>query len=434
MKNNCCSEGCNFTSSDNSIEILIQQLKREVNKLMQDTTTKLLCQDKKIAETCVYIKNNLSNYLRDLLDSMQLSGELDNIIKLFIEDNQEELENKINNLTSQLASVSSKVDKNINDISLIKTALTTKQDKQDKMLVIGDSWSIEDYPYFSDMSNMWQHLVAKQLNLQLINYAKSGAGFTVSDNLFSTQLNQAIANTSYNKNEVKYIFVFGGINDLDFGTPSNVKSSCTSIINTLKTNYPKSQIIIMGCNTQVTFKKGDSNTTYNTMDITNMLQESAYENGVTFIDAQPFLYGITNTINVHEHPSLEGMKGIAYGVLSSLNSSYTRQANDNANASYTLTTETANAPSFIIQTSVKNNTLTMLFFVSNIVSKSSTQNYIYNIPEITLPYMNAEPLKNLSDGKQYGNIKVTSNNSKLVRISIDANYSGSLYFEKQIQI
>ena len=48
--------------------------------------------------------------------------------------------------------------------------------------------------------------------------------------------------------------------------------------------------------------------------------------------------------------------------------------------------------------------------------------------------MNAEPLKNLSDGKQYGNIKVTSNNSKLVRISIDANYSGSLYFEKQIQI
>ena len=434
MKNNCCSEGCNLHSSDNTVEILIQQLKREVKKLMQDTTTKLLCQDKKIAETCVYIKNNLSNYLRDLLDSMQVSGELDEIIKLFIEDNQEELENKINEVAQHLDSVSNQVDKNVNDISLIKVALNNKQAKQDKMLLIGDSWSIEDYPYFSDMSNMWQHLVAKQLNLQLINYAKSGAGFTVDDNSFISQVNLAIANTSYNKDEVKYIFVFGGINDLDFGTPSNVKSSCTNIINTLKTNYPKSQIIIMGCNTQVTFKKGDSNTTYNTMDITNMLQESAYENGVTFIDAQPFLYGITNTINPQEHPSLEGMKALAYGVLSSINSTFTRQANENGNASYTLSTETANAPSFIIQSSVKNNTMTLLFFINNIVSKSSIQNYIYNIPELTLPYMNAEPLKNLSDGKQHGNIKVTSNNSKIVRISIDANYSGSLYFEKQIQI
>ena len=48
--------------------------------------------------------------------------------------------------------------------------------------------------------------------------------------------------------------------------------------------------------------------------------------------------------------------------------------------------------------------------------------------------MNAEALKNLDDGDKHGYIKVTSNNSNLVRISIDANYSGSLYYQTSIEI
>lgn len=80
-KSNCCCDGINLPSHNNEIEVLIKQLKREVKELLQTTQAKLLCQDKKIAETMVYIKNNLSNYIRDLLDSMLLSGELEQIIK-----------------------------------------------------------------------------------------------------------------------------------------------------------------------------------------------------------------------------------------------------------------------------------------------------------------------------------------------------------------
>lgn len=80
-KDDCCCGGMNLPSHDNEIEVLIRQLKREVKELLQTTQAKLLCQDKKIAETMVYIKNNLSNYIRDLLDSMLLSGELEQIIK-----------------------------------------------------------------------------------------------------------------------------------------------------------------------------------------------------------------------------------------------------------------------------------------------------------------------------------------------------------------
>lgn len=79
-KSNCQCGGINLPSHNNEIEVLIRQLKREVKELMQTTQAKLLCQDKKIAETMVYIKNNLSNYIRDLLDSMLLSGELEQII------------------------------------------------------------------------------------------------------------------------------------------------------------------------------------------------------------------------------------------------------------------------------------------------------------------------------------------------------------------
>lgn len=83
-KDNCCCDGINLPSHNNEIEVLIRQLKREVKELLQTTQAKLLCQDKKIAETMVYIKNNLSNAIRDLLDSMLTSGELDEIIESII--------------------------------------------------------------------------------------------------------------------------------------------------------------------------------------------------------------------------------------------------------------------------------------------------------------------------------------------------------------
>lgn len=75
-----CFGSCNLKSSDNQYIFMINQLKREIEDLKTTGTARLLFQDGKIAETCVYIKNNLSNELRTLLDSMKLSGELDDII------------------------------------------------------------------------------------------------------------------------------------------------------------------------------------------------------------------------------------------------------------------------------------------------------------------------------------------------------------------
>ena len=86
---------CDMKSNDNTTDILLMQIKREIKELADDHTAKMLRQDGKIADVCVYIKNNLSNYIRTLLDSMQHSGELDNIITTTILSEIEVLQNQV---------------------------------------------------------------------------------------------------------------------------------------------------------------------------------------------------------------------------------------------------------------------------------------------------------------------------------------------------
>lgn len=65
-----CVEGCNLPSTPNDLKVLVCQLKREVEKLINETEAKLLCHDGKIAELCKYVKDNLGNTLRCMIDTM----------------------------------------------------------------------------------------------------------------------------------------------------------------------------------------------------------------------------------------------------------------------------------------------------------------------------------------------------------------------------
>lgn len=96
MKNNIiCEEGCSLPSSSNELEIVIRNLKREIIDLSTNTEATLLIHDGKIAEMCRYIKNNLSNSIRELIDSMELSGELDRIILSSINNEYSNLNNEV---------------------------------------------------------------------------------------------------------------------------------------------------------------------------------------------------------------------------------------------------------------------------------------------------------------------------------------------------
>lgn len=116
---NCCG-GISLPSHSNEIEILIRRLTKEVNDLMKTTEARLLCQDKKIAETMVYIKNNLSNALRLLLNSMLESGELEDLITGVVNNAIELLEHDVEVLQQDMLQVKAQTTSNSNDIINLK--------------------------------------------------------------------------------------------------------------------------------------------------------------------------------------------------------------------------------------------------------------------------------------------------------------------------
>lgn len=64
----------------NTTLTLIKQLNRCVEKLADDTSLVMLQQNSKIADAYNYLKEKLDNSIRDLIDSMEVSGELAEII------------------------------------------------------------------------------------------------------------------------------------------------------------------------------------------------------------------------------------------------------------------------------------------------------------------------------------------------------------------
>lgn len=64
---------CTAFSTPNDIKILLKQIKKEVDTLVTSTEAKLLLHDGKIAECCKYLKDNLSNSIRCMLEDMRLA-------------------------------------------------------------------------------------------------------------------------------------------------------------------------------------------------------------------------------------------------------------------------------------------------------------------------------------------------------------------------
>lgn len=75
---------CNLPTGDNELKVLVCQLQREVEELIKSNDAALLLQNGKIAELCVYLKDNLSNSIRCLLADMGESGELAEIVNTIL--------------------------------------------------------------------------------------------------------------------------------------------------------------------------------------------------------------------------------------------------------------------------------------------------------------------------------------------------------------
>ena len=118
--NNCNCPGMHLPSQDNEIEILVRRLTKEVKDLMKSTEARLLCQNKKIDETMVYIKNNLSNALRELLNAMLESGQLEDLITGIVANEIEILQHDVEVLKADNTQNKANISTNTADITRIK--------------------------------------------------------------------------------------------------------------------------------------------------------------------------------------------------------------------------------------------------------------------------------------------------------------------------
>lgn len=128
----CCCPGMHLSSHSNEIEILIRQLKKEVRELMQSTEARLLCQNKKIDETMVYIKNNLSNALRELLNAMLESGQLEDLITGIVANEIEILQHDVEVLKADNVQNKANIATNTADITRLKANKLEFQEVEDQ--------------------------------------------------------------------------------------------------------------------------------------------------------------------------------------------------------------------------------------------------------------------------------------------------------------
>lgn len=131
----------------------------------------------------------------------------------------------------------------------VKDYVDSKFSGKKDMVVVGDSFT-SDY-YVTD-AELWYHPVADFLDCNGHNYSERGAGFTRAGhggNTFRALAEQAAADTAFDNANVAWVFVYGGLNDIDhanadvaFSTDFN--TFCSYVAST----FPNARLVVCGIN------------------------------------------------------------------------------------------------------------------------------------------------------------------------------------------
>jgi len=187
---------------------------------------------------------------------------------------------------------------------------------QTEMVIIGDSYSTTGYDALA--SELWWVKVAQQLNLNPHNYAVGGTGYNdPSAPKFYAQVDSAANDTAFDNDTVRYVFIFGGRNDFNYMT--NLQATVISVIEHAKVLFPKSQIVVMGVNTWVSFAVESADKC--DFALVQQIYHACMQTGVTFINTLDWLVGQTSWFGGNGHPNASGHMAIASRVLSALSGS-----------------------------------------------------------------------------------------------------------------
>lgn len=147
------------------------------------------------------------------------------------------------NLVNGINSLKEETDGSIENINNeINTKLPLKENKLTEIVIFGDSWSDP-----TSLDAIWgtQDYIGKELNLNVNNFALSGARMSGTDNTsLQAQINTFENDSNVDKTKVKYIVVLGGINDFRNDVSYNVLTAkIEEQIPRLKTMCPQAKIV-----------------------------------------------------------------------------------------------------------------------------------------------------------------------------------------------
>lgn len=192
------------------------------------------------------------------------------------------------------------------------------------MVIIGDSFT-SDY-YVSD-ADLWYHPVADALGCTPHNYSERGSGFTRAGNggnTFKALAEAAAADNTFDNANVKWLFVYGGLNDIDhanadmaFGTDFN------TFCNYVHTTFPNAQFVVCGINAWKTgFSFFQNGTNYRGQ----IFYEQTMKSQTGFLNAHGIFISMCGALGFNSswydsnnnHPNSTGHKALANWILSAL--------------------------------------------------------------------------------------------------------------------
>lgn len=203
----------------------------------------------------------------------------------------------------------------------IKALETTPQARLPICLCIGDSYANSTSTANADSTDAtkWPTQLRNIIGgeYQVKNYAVTGAGFNVSGNTFTNQINNAYSASAIDNDEVAIIIIGGGRNDI--GTTPQMKSYADATFSNARTKFPKARIISVP---MLWHNAG--------MDMYGRqkaagVAEAAAANGVENVD-WAWTWNIGNDSNFPSgdiHPNTNGAKVIASYMASAIRGTYT---------------------------------------------------------------------------------------------------------------
>ena len=197
----------------------------------------------------------------------------------------------------------------------------TPQDALPICLCIGDSYANSTNTVNADGTDAtkWptqlRNIIGSEY--QVKNYAVTGAGFNVSSNTFTDQINNAYSAPAIDNDNVAIIIIGGGRNDI--GTTSQMKGYASSTFSNARAKFPKARII------SVPMLWHNAGADMYLRQKAAGVAEAAAENGVENVD-WAWTWNVGNDSNFSSgdiHPNANGSKVIASYMAAAIRGTYT---------------------------------------------------------------------------------------------------------------